>query len=89
MCPSLLIVLCPPALPPQVELEKLEMVGLVEQHDHELNEMYGRLDAEAQYAGMLTDVRQELDQGPPARPDEQLVVPYHRRSLAHARRPFL
>lgn len=50
------------ALRSQVELEKLEMVGLVEQHDHELNEMYGRLDAEAQYAGMLTDVRQELDQ---------------------------
>lgn len=49
------------AIRSQVELEKLEAQGVVTKYEKELEEVYGKLNAKDEYAGLLCGVRQDMD----------------------------
>lgn len=49
------------AIKSQVELEKLEAQGIVTRYERELEDVYGKLNAKDEYAGLLCGVRKDMD----------------------------
>lgn len=45
----------------QVELEKLEAQGLATRYERELEDVYGKLNAKDEYAGLLCGVKKDMD----------------------------
>jgi hypothetical protein len=46
-----------------VDLEKLELEGVVKQYDAQMEDAYGRMDANAHYADMLRQAKEDMDAG--------------------------
>lgn len=44
-------------------MEKLEASGIVARYEKELEDVYGRLDAKDEYAGLLSGVKKDMDTG--------------------------
>ena len=49
------------AIKSQVELEKLEAQGIVTRYEKELEDVYGKLNAKDEYAGLLCGVKKDMD----------------------------
>jgi chromosome segregation ATPase len=49
------------AIKSQVELEKLEAQGTVTRYERELEDVYGKLNAKDEYAGLLCGVKKDMD----------------------------